>query len=206
MKNFTVPMALIDFIPVILFGIAAVYMQRGLYNKMSKGAFALFAAGTIDIVCAGLLKALYKLLYAAKVCDFEPLNSLFFPLQSLGFLLAGLGVIAMLTHKQTGTKLNSVAPVASSGTAIFVSAMVIGMALIYIGLSVISVKLKKPILIAVFVVSLVLMMGMGYLSTKDFSEAYMNWVAQGINILAQGLLLYGVIRLNKLGMTELVLK
>lgn len=206
MKEYTVCMALLDFIPVILFAIASVILQRALYPRMSKGAFALFAAGTIDIVCAGLLKALYKLLYAAKVCDFEPLNSLFFPLQSLGFLLAGLGVIAMLTHKQTGTKLNSVAPVASSGTAIFVSAMVIGMALIYIGLSVISVKLKKPILIAVFVVSLVLMMGMGYLSTKDFSEAYMNWVAQGINILAQGLLLYGVIRLNKLGMTELVLK
>ena len=46
-----------------------------LVREMSKGAFALFAAGCIDIVCAGALKAAYKLLYAAKVCDFEALNA-----------------------------------------------------------------------------------------------------------------------------------
>ncbi|MBQ3797974.1 MAG: hypothetical protein II842_17140 [Butyrivibrio sp.] len=47
MKNFTVPMAIVDFIPVLMFTIAAIMLQRDLYNKMSKGAFALFAAGTI---------------------------------------------------------------------------------------------------------------------------------------------------------------
>lgn len=40
-KHFSVPMALVDFIPVILFAIAGVLLQRALYNKMSKGAFAL---------------------------------------------------------------------------------------------------------------------------------------------------------------------
>ena len=58
MKEFSVSMALVDFIPVILFTIASVILMRDLYNKMSKGAFALFAAGTIDVTCAGALKAL----------------------------------------------------------------------------------------------------------------------------------------------------
>ena len=64
MKEFSVSMAVVDFLPVILFAAASVLLQRDLYNKMSKGAFALFAAGTIDVICAGALKALYKLLYA----------------------------------------------------------------------------------------------------------------------------------------------
>ena len=63
-------MALVDYVPVLLFAAAAMLLQRDLYDKMSKGAFALFAAGTINIFCAGLLKATWKLLYAAGVCDF----------------------------------------------------------------------------------------------------------------------------------------
>ena len=44
MYDFTVPMALMDFVPVFLFGAAAVLLQRDLYNKMPKYSFACFAA------------------------------------------------------------------------------------------------------------------------------------------------------------------
>ena len=96
----SVPMALVDFVPVILFLIAAVILQRGLYDRMSKGAFALFAGGTVMAVCAGLVKAVWKLLYVLNVCDFERLNQAFFPMQSVGFLLAGIGVAALLFAPQ----------------------------------------------------------------------------------------------------------
>ena len=88
MYDFSLPMALTDFIPVALFGVSGVLMQRDLYNKMPKYAFACFAAGTINIFMAGFLKALWKLLYALNVCDFHVLNTMFLPTQSLGFLLA----------------------------------------------------------------------------------------------------------------------
>ena len=55
--EFSVPMALVDFIPVFLFGAAAVLLLRDLYSKMVKGAYALFAAGVIDVFMAGFLKA-----------------------------------------------------------------------------------------------------------------------------------------------------
>ena len=45
MYNFSIPMALVDYIPVIFFGVTMVLLQRDLYNKMFKGAYALFAAG-----------------------------------------------------------------------------------------------------------------------------------------------------------------
>ena len=85
--EFTVLMGLVDFIPVILFAVSMVLMPRDLYNKMPKYAFACFAAGTINILIAGLLKALWKTLYAAGLCDFQVLSTMFLPTQSLGFLL-----------------------------------------------------------------------------------------------------------------------
>ena len=92
MYHFTIPMALVDFLPVLFFGYAAALLQQDLYDKMRKSHFALFAAGTINIFTAGFLKALWKLLYAANICDFHALNTMFLPVQSIGFLLAGLGI------------------------------------------------------------------------------------------------------------------
>ena len=100
MYNFTIPMALMDFVPVLCFGYAAALLQRDLHNKMRKSQFALFAAGTINIFAAGFLKALWKLLYAANICDFHALNTMFLPVQSLGFLLAGLGIGWMMCSRK----------------------------------------------------------------------------------------------------------
>lgn len=203
MKDFSVSMALVDYIPVIFFGIAAVILMRDLYNKMSKGAFALFAAGCIDIVCAGALKATYKLLYAAKICDFEALNAMFFPVQSIGFLLAGIGILAMLCHKQTKNVTLAVAPPVFSGTFVFVGLMVAGLGLMDVVLCVLAVKLKKPKLIILFVLSFVCSLCMGYLSSQDFARASMNWIAEGVNVVGQGTLLWGAVLLHKNGLGAL---
>lgn len=199
-------MALVDFIPVILFAISSVVLQRDLYNKMSKGAFALFAAGTIDIVAAGALKALYKLLHAAGVCDFKRLNAMFFPVQSIGFLLAGVGIVALLCHRQGTTAYAVAAPAVFSGTMIFVACTVAGMGCMMVGLSVIAARMKKKGAVALFVVALVCSLCMGYLSTKDFAQAYMNWMAEGVNIVGQGCLLAGTVTLHKAGLASASLR
>lgn len=203
MKDFSVAMALVDYIPVIFFGIAAVMLQRDLYNKMSKGAFALFAAGTINVFMAGALKATYKLLYAAGICDFEPLNAMFFPVQSIGFLLAGIAIIAMLFFKQEKhvTAL-SVVPVLWKGTFLFVGLMVVGLGCIDAGLCCLAGKLKKKSAIAIFVISFVCCLCMGYLSSQDFARASMNWIAEGVNVIGQGAFLAGAVILHKAGLAD----
>ena len=206
MKDFSVSMALVDYIPVIFFGMAAVLLMRDLYNKMSKGAFALFAAGTIDIFCAGALKATYKLLYAAGICDFETLNNMFFPVQSIGFLLAGIGMIALVCHRQTKATTLAVAPPVFSGTFVFVALMVAGLGMMDVALCIIAAKMKKPGLIAFFVVSFVCSLCMGYLSSQDFAQASMNWIAEGVNVVGQGSLLAGAYLLHKNGLAEFVLR
>lgn len=199
--NFTVPMAIADFIPVVFFAVAAVILQRDLYERMTKGAFALFCAGTIDVICAGALKALYKLLYASGICDFEKLSAMFFPVQSIGFILAGLGIISLLIRKKKA-RLAVVAPPVVSGTFLFVGLMVFGLGMMDGTLCWLSKKLGKKKLIPVFLVSFFLCLCMGYLSTKDFAQAYMNWIAEVVNIAGQGLLLFGVLALHKAGLAN----
>ncbi len=204
MKQFSIPMALVDYIPVFLFLVAAVKLQRALYNKMSKGAFALFSAGSINVFMAGFLKATYKLLYAANICDFEVLNSMFFPVQALGFLLCGIALVAMLYHPQ-GALYEVAAPALFKGTMIFVGMMCLGLGAMDFVLVKLSLKLKKKGAAVCFLVSFILSLGMGYLSSKDFTQSFMNWVAQGVNVFGQAALLYGVLQLEKAGLGDLKL-
>ena len=211
MNDFSVGMALFDYIPVIFFAIGAIILLRDLYNKMSKGAFALFAAGVIDVTMAGFLKATWKLLYAGAKMDISAFNAMFFPVQSIGFLLAGIGIIAMLTHKQSEreTKLHSAAPLVPVVSITFpylVLVMVAGLGLMDVGLCVLSKKLKKPCIIVIFILSFVCSLGMGYLSTKDFENASMNWIAEGVNFCGQGLFLLGAWMLHKAGLADLKLE
>lgn len=201
MKDFSIGMALVDYIPVIFFGLASAVLMQCLYNKMTKASFSLFAAGTIDIFMAGFLKATYKLLYAANICDFEPLNAMFFPVQALGFLLAGAGIILMFLRKKH-LPMYAVAPMLWKGTFLFVGFMVLGLGMMDVGLCYLSAKLKKPGIIAIFVVSFICSLSMGYLSSRDFTQASMNWIAEGINVVGQGCFLWGALALKKAGLEE----
>ena len=199
--NFTIPMALVDYIPVIFFGITTVLLQLDLYGKMRKDAFALFAAGTINIFAAGFLKATWKLLYAAGICDFAALNTMFLPVQSIGFLLAGVGIVMMLcTRKKV---LAAVAPPVFSGSVIFIMMMVLGLGSICTVLSILAVKLKKNGAMALFILAFLCSMGMGAMSGQDTTQAWVNWTEQGINCVGQGLLMWGTLILHKNGLKEI---
>ena len=202
MNDFSISMALVDYIPVILFFFASSILMRDLYNQMTKAAFALFAAGSLNITIAGALKATWKLLYAAGVCNFEALDHMFFPVQSLGFLLAGAGMLMML-FKNPNKALAAVAPPIFSGTFVFVGLMVAGLGIMDAVLCILAVKLKKPWVIALLTLSFVCSLGMGYLSSQDFAEASMNWIAEGVNVVGQGTLLLSVVVLDKNGLSDL---
>ncbi len=201
MYNVSVIMGLADFIPVLLFGWTAVLLQRDLYAKMPKYAFACLAAGSINVFLAGFLKALWKLLYAAGVCDFHVLNTMFLPTQSIGLLLTGLGVLLMLTARRKAA-LAAAAPPVFSGTFVFITMMVAGLGMLCAGLSVIAGKMKKRGLIVLFVLSFLCYMGMGFLASRDTTAAAVNWAEQGVNTLGQALMLWGVLVLHKAGLKE----
>ena len=199
MYHFSIPMALVDFLPVLFFGYAAALLQRDLYDKMRKSHFALFAAGTINIFAAGFLKATWKLLYAAGICDFQVLNSMFLPVQSIGFLLAGLGIALMLTTRKK--VLLAAAPPVFSGSIVFIMMMVLGLGSICTCLSILAVKMKKGAMV-LFILAFLCSMGMGAMSGQDATQAWVNWAEQSINCVGQVLLMLGVITLDKAGLKE----
>ena len=193
----SVPMALVDYIPVILFLIAAIIIQRFLYDKMSKGAFALLSAGTIMVFCAGFMKATWKLLYGAGICDFERLNLSMLPMQSIGFMLAGLSMVALLFFKQKKetTRMAAAVPTVFSGTMIFIAFMVLGSFGFSGGLALYAKRQGKKAAAILFLIAFVFMLMMGYLSSRDFTKPSMNWIAEGVNLVGQLVLLIASVML-----------
>lgn len=200
MNGITVSMAIVDFIPVVLFFIAAVMLQRDLYNKMVKGAFALLAAGSIMVLIGGAYKALWKILYATGACDYPALDIAFFPTQAPGFLLVFAALVAMLTRKgKGGAPLLAAVPVYESNLP-FIAGQTLGCAGMQICLFLIAKRMKRPLACALFAVAFISMMGMGYLGAKFDDSSSMHWLAQVTNIVSQCALLSGVCVLHKAGL------
>lgn len=202
MYNVSVPMAVMDFVPVVFFGITAALLRRDLFNKMSRQTFTMFASGTVFIFTAGLLKALWKLLYALGVCDFQALNTLFMPLQSIGFLLAGVSIVVMLAGKKIPVM---AAPPVFAGTMVFIPMMVLGLGSVVAVLSVLAAKVRKKGIIILFVLSFLASLAMGGMASQDSTQAWVNWVEQSLNCVGQGVLLAGVVLLDRNGLKELKL-
>ena len=196
---FTVPMALADFVPVILFGISAVLLIRDLKNKMTKGTWLCLVFGGCAGFLAGFLKALYKLLIGLGVGAYPLLNDLFLPLQSSGLLLTGLSIVLMLALRKRAALM---APL----TGGFIGMMVLGLGGMCAGLGVVAAKMKKKALLPVFILCFFCYMGMGYLAAKKDGSAASNWIEQGVNTLGQILLLLGVGTLHRAGLREFSLK
>lgn len=208
MNGITVPMALVDFIPVALFFAAAVVLQRDLYNKMVKGAYALLAAGSILVLVSGIYKAGWKILYALNLCDFSALDISFFPMQAPGFLLVFCALAGMFTRfnkekgKQSAMLMSvGVVPVYTSNV-LFIVLQTIGCAGTQWCLFAVAKRMRKGKAMLLFVVSFVCMLGMGYLSAKFDDSSSMHWIAQTVNIVSQGALFAGVWILHKNGLAQ----
>ena len=195
--DFTIEMALVDYIPVLFFAIAAVILMLDLRNKMSAINYAIFSLGMIGVTLAGACKATWKLIYAASAVDIAFLNEMFLPTQSVGFLLAGVGILVMLIAKKN--RHYAVSPF------VFIGMMVAGLGILDTGLCILAGKLKKGGVIAIFILSFICSLCMGYLSSQDFTEAIWNWIAECVNVVGQGTLLLGVVMLHKNGLKELKL-
>ena len=186
-----------DYVPVILFGISAVLLCRDLKNKMTKGTLVTLEIGTIVAFLAGFLKATYKLLIATGIGEVAFFNDFFLPLQSPGLLLTGLALVLMLALRKKSAAL-AMAPM----TMGFICMMVLGLGGMCASLSIVSVKMKKKLLIPVFILCFFCYMGMGYLASKKDGSAASNWIEQGVNTVGQLLLLLGVGGLHRAGLRD----
>ena len=84
-----------------------------------------------------------------------------------------------------------------------VGIMVAGLAALDASLCFLAAKLKKRSALVLFIVSFFLCLGMGYLSSKNFEKASMNWIAEGINAVGQLAFLAGCEILHEAGLDKL---
>ena len=194
MNGITVFMAIVDFIPVILFFAAALLLQHDLYSSLSKTNYTLLSAGSLMIFTGGALKATWKILYALNICDFVALDISFFPFQGIGFLFVFLSLTSFCSKK-----LLSVVPVFASNMP-FVILQVIGCAGTQFVLMTKSLQMKKISAALMYLVSFIFMLGMGYLSAKFDDSSSMHWLAQCTNIISQGTFLSGTLILHQSGL------
>ncbi|MBQ8994681.1 MAG: hypothetical protein IJ091_02590, partial [Oscillospiraceae bacterium] len=127
--------------------------------------------------------------------DLEWMSNQFFSNQALGFLFLGLGLV--LTVSSVSKRLNAFLP-----TMVLVLIMVIGLGAMDAVLAFYASKLKKRGALVCFILSFFLSMSMGYLSSRDFTQAAMNWVAQGINCAGMLLLYLGSRSLHEAGLEK----
>jgi len=186
----TVPMALMDFVPVLLFGAAWVILYRDLKNKLDLCAGVLLPLGAAVVFLAGFFKALWKLQNALGVTPVELFNKSFFPSQSVGFVLLAVGMLALMYGKRKSAR---------SLTMVWVMLTVLGNMGMSAGLVYVARKVKKAA-IPLFIVAFVFSMMMGYLSSRDFAQASMHWIAQSVNTVGQALLFIGALLLRKAGL------
>jgi hypothetical protein len=187
----TVPMALMDFVPVLLFGAAWVILYRDLKNKLNLCSGILLPLGAGLVFLAGFLKATWKMQKALGVPAVELFNKMMFPTQSVGFLLMAVGMLALMYGKRKSAR---------SLTMVWVMLTVLGNLGASAGLVWIASKVKKAA-VPLFIVAFVCSMMMGYLSSRDFAQASMHWIAQSVNTLGQGLLLVGALLVHKAGLS-----
>ncbi len=87
MEGFTLGLALVDAIPVLLFGSSMILVA-------SKFGHPLFIIGAVISTLAGCLKVLWKLILGVWKKDIRWLNKPFVPMQATGFLLMLISFIA----------------------------------------------------------------------------------------------------------------
>ena len=201
MNGITVTMAIVDFIPVVLFFIATILLQRDLYSKMTKGCYALLASGSYMVLISGIYKATWKILYALNICDFVALDTSMFPMQAPGFILVFFSLVGMNTQLNKNS-LKSVVVVPFTSNLPFIIGQVVGCAGTQFCLMMKSLQMKKKSAAICYVLAFIFMLGMGYLGAKFDDTSNMHWIAQVTNIISQGSFLLGTWILHKNGLKD----
>ena len=185
--------------------------MNALYNKLSGAQYAILASGSYMLFFGALCKIIWKFLYALKICDYLTLTECFFPMQSIGFILLGVGM-TMALKKQKGnettlysTALVAVIPVISTHMP-FLLVTLLAMTYVHIIICVYAIKLKNKIVILFVILSYIGMLCncfVGVATNKGVDNvALYHWIAELSHIFAEVFLLMSVRSLVKKGLND----
>ena len=105
-NGFTLPMAILDIVPVVLFALAAFRLADALYHKMTAKEYGMFSGGTVICLFSAVSRLLWKFLLVLGICDYKTLAEAFYPAQACAFILMSVALQSMLHTQKKQARLN----------------------------------------------------------------------------------------------------
>lgn len=206
--DYSVLMAIVDFLPVLFYFLASWMVAKDLYNKISGTAYAFLAGGALMCFIGGAFKAVWKLLFVFGI-NYPFFYTALFPMQAPGFCLYLAGLIMALKQTKNGansfggTSLNMVTAATVTTSLPMIMFQTIGSIGSLVCLAIFAKRMKLTNALVCFVLSIVFLLAMGGLgATLDTSLAWANWVDQSVNLVGQVLFYVGALILHKNGFAE----
>jgi len=191
----TIFMALMDFVPVIFFGIGALYFLRIGYRFLGQGYYTAMAGGALLCFIGGLYKAASKLLEASIGYCIVALEASQYVFLAPGFLLLFISALALIKYKPV-QGLPAAAPAFEVWKIPFLALMTLANLGFLIAMAVFALKRKLRLPAVLYILSIMAMILMSYLATQPFTTS-MHWLAQSINSIVQFLAMAGHIILYR---------
>lgn len=111
-EGFTLPMAILDIVPVVLFALAGFRLAGALYNKMTSREYAMFSCGVGICLFSAGARLIWKFLLVLRICNYTTIAEAFYPTQACAFVLMSIALQSMLVQQKKQIRLNcSVLPV-----------------------------------------------------------------------------------------------
>jgi len=194
-EPYSIGLALVDFLPNIAFLVGAFFLVKIAALVKGTRCSRMVMAGAFLIALGGILKATWKLLYAANVGDFQLMSQIQFILVAPGFLALLVAAILLARKKESDIKATPLLAMAAwKMPFLFV------MTLCSLGaqgiLTYISFKRKAKNAAIGFIIAFMGLLAMGGLASAEQSVP-MQWIEESINSLGQIGFMFGSILLFK---------
>lgn len=180
-ETYSIGLALLDFVPNIAFLVGAFFLVKIALLVRGTKCSRMVMAGSLLIALGGILKATWKLLYAANVGDYQLMSQAQFVLVAPGFLAILMAVIIM-ARKPAKVGLPMLALAGWKMPFLFV------MTLCSLGaqgiLAYISFQRKAKLAAAGFIIAFMGLLAMGGLASAEQTVA-MQWIEESINSMGQ---------------------
>ena len=109
-EEYSIALALVDFIPTFLFPIGAYFFQKFFKQQKSKQSQILWIVGGLLVFLGGFLKAIWKLNMALTQNDILVLSDSLFVLQSIGFTCLFIGTFLFIRRRSIKTDISKSTP------------------------------------------------------------------------------------------------
>lgn len=189
MDKVTVLLALMDYLPVIFFGIGSMYLLRIGYALLSRGFYTAMAGGAVLCIGSGLYKATSKLIEASFNYCLVALQSSQLIMLAPGFILLFVASLGLIRRDTSKTAL-AAAPGMEIWTIPFIAIMSLANIAFLFLMIIFSLRKELRTPAVLYCLSILTLLFMSYLSSQPMTIGT-QWIAQGVNSIVQILAMAG---------------